>query len=340
MDPAGMLQRLPMARIAELVTPETSSAENARRRPLFSPMPRGKGYYRSAYAPAQYADLVTHAESALTPSERISLLGDEWAQVRADKATVGDYLNLVAALKSDPSAEVFSIAAGRIETITDKVALTKEERDELALGFNATLLPHTPNSVLPRPAIRPTRLSCARNCSHCWSIMATIPISRSKREKSPINSLTIPQPSTRRWGRPHLKPQPKTATPHSSISCKGSTRPRPIPNCRKPLCACLSSSTIPSCSSAVSNIRSRARFATRTPRFSSRSVSKSRYSRCDLEIHQNALESSAGGADHRPGLVSGGRCRQLLHRRGARRCEELLRLASCACIRRGAEART
>ena len=62
----------------------------------------GKGYYRSAYAPAQYAALVAQVETSLTPEERISLTGDEWAQVRANKATVGDYLDLVAALSSDP----------------------------------------------------------------------------------------------------------------------------------------------------------------------------------------------------------------------------------------------
>ena len=37
-----------------------------------------------------------------TPTERISLIGDEWAQVRADKASVGDYLDLVQAVKDDP----------------------------------------------------------------------------------------------------------------------------------------------------------------------------------------------------------------------------------------------
>jgi hypothetical protein len=46
----------------------------------------------------------------LTPPERISLVGNEWAQVRANKATVGDFLGLVEALKSDSDAEVVSLA--------------------------------------------------------------------------------------------------------------------------------------------------------------------------------------------------------------------------------------
>jgi len=91
----------------------------------------GKGYYRSAYLPEQYAELVAHVESGLTPVERISLAGDEWAQVRANKANVGDYLNLVAALRSDPSAQVLTEVSGGIGTIAYEVASTEEERDAL-----------------------------------------------------------------------------------------------------------------------------------------------------------------------------------------------------------------
>jgi aminopeptidase N len=128
------------AQDCELVTPEASSV-TVPAAGLFFSNAGGKGYYRSAYLPDQYQNLVTDAKSALTPSERISLLGDTWAQLHANKATVGDYLNLVAALKSDPSAEVLSIAAGRIGTITDKVASTKEERDELALWIQRNFAP-------------------------------------------------------------------------------------------------------------------------------------------------------------------------------------------------------
>jgi aminopeptidase N len=119
------------AQDCKLASPETSSLKIPAAGMLFTNA-RGKGYYRSAYAPVQYADIVTHAESDLTPPERISLLGDEWAQVRVKQAKVGDYLNLVAALKSDPSSDVFLVAAGRIGTIADKVASKKKERDELA----------------------------------------------------------------------------------------------------------------------------------------------------------------------------------------------------------------
>jgi aminopeptidase N len=101
----------------------------------------GKGYYRSAYAPAQYAAFVAEVETGLTPEERISLTGDEWAQVRADKTTVGDYLDLVTALSSDPSSDVLSNAVDYVSAIADRVASTKEERDALAAWIRRVFAP-------------------------------------------------------------------------------------------------------------------------------------------------------------------------------------------------------
>ena len=90
----------------------------------------GKGYYRSLYPKPVYDSIVSHAESSLTPEERISLLGDEWAMMRSGHGTVGDYLNLVAAVKSDPSEIVLSNALGKMGTIEARIA-TDAERDAL-----------------------------------------------------------------------------------------------------------------------------------------------------------------------------------------------------------------
>ena len=108
---------------------------------LFFANANGKGYYRSAYAPAQYAAIVEQVETGLTPSERISLAGDEWAQVRANKAVVGDYLNLVAALKADPQAGVVGGAIGGVSAIADQVAATAEEKAALAAWIRRTFAP-------------------------------------------------------------------------------------------------------------------------------------------------------------------------------------------------------
>jgi len=138
------------ARDCELLTPATASLQAPAGGVIFANA-GGKGYYRSAYAPAQYQALVEHVESGLTPAERISLIGDEWAQVRANKATVGDYLNLVAALKSDPNADVLSTAFDSLDDIADQVASTKEQRDALAHWIRNNFAPEYARLGSPSP---------------------------------------------------------------------------------------------------------------------------------------------------------------------------------------------
>jgi aminopeptidase N len=117
---------------------------------LFYANAGGKGYYRSAYPASVYADLVKNVETGLSPTERISLTGDEWAQVRANKATVGDYLNLVTALKSDPGAEVLGSAFGGINAIYERVAATPAEKAAIAGWLRSTFAPEY--AKLPPPS--------------------------------------------------------------------------------------------------------------------------------------------------------------------------------------------
>jgi aminopeptidase N/puromycin-sensitive aminopeptidase len=138
----------------ELVTPETSTV-NVPASGLSFADASGKGYYRSTYALEQYKSLVAHVESDLTPPERIGFTGDVWAQVHANKATVGDYLDLVAVLKSDPSAEVFSNSAGKLGAIADKVTSTKQERDELAVWVQRNFAPEYAKLGPPAPGDSP-----------------------------------------------------------------------------------------------------------------------------------------------------------------------------------------
>jgi aminopeptidase N len=59
------------------------------------------GYYRSEYDQATRKKIASVAEQALTPAERISLLGDEWALARVGRESIGDYMDLVEGLKAD-----------------------------------------------------------------------------------------------------------------------------------------------------------------------------------------------------------------------------------------------
>ena len=124
----------------DILTPAASSLKIPAA-PLFFANAEGKGYYRAAYVPAEYSTLVAQIETGLAPAERISLTGDEWAQVRADKARVGDYLQLVAALKNDGNADVVSSALANVATIYERLAATPEEHARLSAWINSTFAP-------------------------------------------------------------------------------------------------------------------------------------------------------------------------------------------------------
>ena len=135
----------------QLMTPATSTLK-VPAAPLFFANAAGKGYYRSAYPPSVYAKLVKGIETRLSPAERISLTGDEWAQVRSNKATVGDYLDLSAELRSDPNARVVSSALGGVNTIVRLVAASPEEKAELAAWIRRTYAPEYIKLGSPSPS--------------------------------------------------------------------------------------------------------------------------------------------------------------------------------------------
>jgi aminopeptidase N/puromycin-sensitive aminopeptidase len=124
----------------ELLTPSDTALKAPAGGPFFANA-GGKGYYRSAYPPSVYAALLAGVETSLTPAERISLIGDEWAQLRANKATVGDLLDLVTAVRADSSAEVMSVALDCVDAIFERVAVSPEERNALAAWIRTTFAP-------------------------------------------------------------------------------------------------------------------------------------------------------------------------------------------------------
>ena len=111
----------------------------------------GKGYYRSVYAPAAYKAIVAQVESSLSPAERISLIGDEWAQVRANKASVGDYLALVQAVKGDSNAAVLSVALNGFGSIYARIASTPAEKNALASWVRTQFSPEYNRLSAPAP---------------------------------------------------------------------------------------------------------------------------------------------------------------------------------------------
>jgi aminopeptidase N/puromycin-sensitive aminopeptidase len=65
---------------------------------------------------------VAHAETGLTPPERIGLLGDRWALMHGGQGTVGEFLDLALAVKQDPNATVLDSALGKVETVGKTIA--------------------------------------------------------------------------------------------------------------------------------------------------------------------------------------------------------------------------
>jgi len=98
-----------------------------------------KGYYRSSYPKAIYQDILARAET-LTPEERIILIGDQWALMRSGAVTVGDNLNLAAALRNDPDPVVLGKALATIDEIANRIA-TDDERAVLRSWVRRQFMP-------------------------------------------------------------------------------------------------------------------------------------------------------------------------------------------------------
>ena len=186
-----------------------------------------------------YKALVAKVETGLTPAERISLIGDEWAQVRANKATVGDYLDLVTAVKS--RSERGGAGAQPLDGINAIMSGLRPRRREgcaLPHGFARTFAPEY--AKLGPPAaerLAEYARTARRNCSPCWATTART--LRFWRRRAQLRASTCRS----RVGGCDAGPDgarrlpPATATRRSLTSCRRSTRLRPIRSSRRARCA-------------------------------------------------------------------------------------------------------
>ncbi len=120
------------ARAQHLPAPQT---------PVFYGNAGGKGYYRTRYDSDDYQQLVREVETNLTPTERITFLGSQWAQARAGIATVGDFLNLAAAVRDDNSSFVIDTVSAALHIVNQQVASTPQEHEELARWVRTNFAP-------------------------------------------------------------------------------------------------------------------------------------------------------------------------------------------------------
>ena len=76
-----------------------------------------QGYYRTEYAPEMLRALAPRLGDALTAPERLTLIDDEWALVRANRHNAADYLTLAAGYGRESSSGVLSEVTGRLQFI-------------------------------------------------------------------------------------------------------------------------------------------------------------------------------------------------------------------------------
>jgi aminopeptidase N len=120
------------ANTQRLQTPQT---------PVFYGNAGGKGYYRSRYDHAVYQQLLHSVETSLTPPERITFLGSQWALTHAGIASVGDFLNLAGAVRDDSSSDVIETVYAALQIIDQQVASTPEEHQGFAAWVRNNFAP-------------------------------------------------------------------------------------------------------------------------------------------------------------------------------------------------------
>jgi aminopeptidase N len=77
-----------------------------------------RGYYRTSYSPEMLRKIAAGL-STVTPAERIGLLSDEWALVRAGRHDVGSYMDFASVFGAERTPEVMSTLAGTLDSIGD-----------------------------------------------------------------------------------------------------------------------------------------------------------------------------------------------------------------------------
>jgi len=82
----------------------------------------GGGFYRVLHDPADRAALLADLPRALGAVERLALAGDQWALVRAGRAAIESFLEIVDVLGDETDYDVLDGVAGPLGLIDDQVA--------------------------------------------------------------------------------------------------------------------------------------------------------------------------------------------------------------------------
>jgi len=97
-----------------------------------------QGYYRTAYPPSMLRALGPQAEATLSAPERLTLLSDEWALVRAGRHSASDYLELASGFGHEHTSGVLQDLRGRFDVVHEY--LTTDATRPAFEAFVRTLL--------------------------------------------------------------------------------------------------------------------------------------------------------------------------------------------------------
>ncbi|HEY0307100.1 MAG TPA: M1 family aminopeptidase [Acidobacteriaceae bacterium] len=99
-----------------------------------------KGYYRSAYTKEQQKAIAAHAESNLSPTERLGLVGDVWSLMRSGQGSVGVYMDLTSGLRNESEVQVQESVLSKLSAVQDRIA-SKQDSARLKAWIVATYAP-------------------------------------------------------------------------------------------------------------------------------------------------------------------------------------------------------
>jgi aminopeptidase N len=100
----------------------------------------GRGYYRTVYSGDALKAISRDVQASLTPAERLSLVSDEWAVVRAGRHTVDNYLDLASGFGRESIAQVLNVVTARLGFI-DSYLTTPDNRRAFQAFVRSLLQP-------------------------------------------------------------------------------------------------------------------------------------------------------------------------------------------------------
>ncbi len=211
---------------------------------LFFANVAGLGYYRSVYAPSAYQALVAHVESGLAPAERIALIGDEWARLNANKTSAGDYLDLVASVKDDPSAAVIATAIEGVDSLYDRVAASPQEKIALSAWVRKTFSERYAQLPPPSSSESANQRELRGQLFNVLGFYGKDPEILAQARELTQMYLAIHLLSNQLCGNRHFHSPRDMEMQRSLTSCCTSTRRRRIQSCKSMLCGVLPLSKI------------------------------------------------------------------------------------------------